>query len=148
VIAFQHDLRSPTATPKSWRRPRRVPRLCGVLGRSKEWTKITGKVIASKPSRFRGSGGLYGTGRQGIYVVEYAVDGETKRAKLKQVITLVGIFKMIDPGVGWKVPLLLDVRSGKVKFDVNDPKIAVPGRSQKGSDKQGAAAFKRALKDK
>jgi hypothetical protein len=36
-------------------------------------------------------------------------------------------FKMISPKIGSSVPLLFDERSGKVKFDVDDPRIALDG---------------------
>jgi hypothetical protein len=34
-----------------------------------------------------------------------------------------GAMKMINPGDGAKVPLLLHRRSGKVRFDADDPSI-------------------------
>ena len=56
-------------------------------------------------------------------------------------------FKMIDPAVGTSVPLLIDTRSGTVKFDVDDPRIANPMRRDKLDERHRAAdeAYKRAL---
>lgn len=59
------------------------------------------------------------------YVVEYSVDGgEPQRAKVKQVAYKIGgAMKMINPPKGTTVPLLLHRRSGKVRFDADDPRI-------------------------
>jgi len=115
-----------------------------VFGHHKEWTPAEGKIVASKKHSSRGSASaaVY----QMAYVVEYTHDGEAKRVELVQEMSLNG-FKMIDPPVGTTVPLLIDKASGKVKFDVDDPRIANPTRRDKVHEQRQAddEAYKRAL---
>jgi len=74
------------------------------------------------------------------------VDGTTSRVELKQVMGL-NSFKMISPTVGSSVPLLFDARSGKVKFDVDDPRIALDSSDFLREDhKEDRDAYKSALK--
>src|SRR5579859_1724355 len=74
------------------------------------------------------------------------VDGTTSRVELKQVMGL-NSFKMISPTVGSSVPLLFDERSGKVKFDVDDPRIALDSSDFLREDhKEDRDAYKSALK--
>ena len=78
------------------------------------------------------------------YVVEYSVDGgEPQRAKVKQVAyKLGGAMKMINPPEGTEVPLLLNRRSGKVRFDADDPRI-----NEKAIFEREAAGRKRKFDD-
>ena len=79
------------------------------------------------------------------YVVEFSLDsGEPKRAELKQVWGLIGK-KMINPPEGDKVPLLVNRRTGKVRFDVKDPAINWKA-SYKADKAKEKAKFKRELK--
>lgn len=115
-----------------------------MFGRGKNWTKIDGKVLASKRHSSRGSAS--GAIAQMEYVVEFSQDGTDTRVELVQVMSLNG-FMMIDPPVGSEVPLLLDPGSGKVKFDVDDHRIANPTRRDKIKETRQAEddAYKRAL---
>ena len=115
-----------------------------MFGRGKNWTKIDGQVLASKRHSSRGSAS--GAIAQMEYVVEFTVEGVAKRVELVQVMSLNG-FMMIDPPVGSSVPLLLDPASGKVKFDVDDDRIANPTRRDKIDAKRRAEedAYRRAL---
>jgi len=115
-----------------------------VFGKRSDWIPIEGKVLASKKHSSRGSAS--GAVNQMEYVVEYTHDGEAQRAELVQEMGL-NAFKMIDPPIGTSVPLLIDARSGKVKFDVDDPRITNPMRRDKVNERNRAAdeAYKRAL---
>jgi hypothetical protein len=115
-----------------------------VFGRGKTWTKIDGEVLASKRHSSRGSAS--GAFAQMEYVVEFTVDGAAKRVELVQVMSLNG-FMMIDPPVGSSVPLLHEPASGKVKFDVDDPRIAKPTRRDKMKTKRQSEtdAYRQAL---
>ena len=77
---------------------------------------------------------------QNKYVVEYSIDGgELQRTELRQVAyKLGGAMKMINPPKGSPVPLLLHRKSGKVRFDADDPRInekAIDERDQVKRDK-------------
>jgi len=115
-----------------------------MFGRGKNWTKIDGKVLASKRHSSRGSAS--GAIAQMEYVVEFSQNGAAKRVELVQVMSMNG-FMMIDPQVGSEGPLLLDPGSGKVKFDFDDSLIANPARRDKINEKRQAEddAYKRAL---
>jgi hypothetical protein len=108
------------------------------------WEPIDGRVIASKIHRV--ITGDSGTQTQWEYVVEYSVDGgESQRATLKQAASWVWGMKMINPAEGHSVPLLLNRGSGKVRFDVENPRInreAISKREKANRD----AAFKQAQK--
>lgn len=83
--------------------------------------RIEGRVIASKVRKVLT--GQAGTQSFWEYVVEYKVDGESRRATLKQAASWIWGTKMINVAEGHSVPLLLDRKSGKVRFDVKDPRI-------------------------
>ena len=110
-----------------------------------DWTPISGKVIVREIAKVYGSGNS-ATSTRWKYVVEYAVDGgEPKRVELKQAWGVIGK-KMISPPEGARVPLLINNRSGEVRFDVDDPAInwkAVSNADQ-AKDK---ARFNRELKN-
>jgi hypothetical protein len=93
-----------------------------VFGR--RWERIEGRVIESEIAHTSRSERGHRT-TQWRYVVEYSLDGgEPQRAEVKQVAyKLGGSMKMINPPNGSKVPLLLNRRSGKVRFDADDPRI-------------------------
>ncbi|MDQ3936287.1 MAG: hypothetical protein M3340_16835 [Actinomycetota bacterium] len=89
----------------------------------RKWEPIEGRVIASAVAKVSMSERGHRT-TQHEYVVEYSIDGgEPQRAKIKQVAYWRGTMKMINPPDGSKVPLLLHRRSGKVRFDADDPRI-------------------------
>jgi hypothetical protein len=114
-----------------------------VFGRRGEWQKIDGRILASEHT---GVGASHGVGGQKKYVVEYSAGGTTKRAQLRQVMGL-NSFKMISPPVGSSVPLLFNKRSGKVEFDIDDPRIALNlGDFLKEDSKAARDAYKSALK--
>jgi hypothetical protein len=120
-------------------------RLCFVvvLGRRGDWQKIEGRILASEHT---GWGASHGVGGQKKYVVEYSVRGTTKRVELKQVMGL-NSFKMISPKVGSSVPLLFSQRSGKVEFDIDDPRLAFDsGDFLKEDSKAARDDYKSALK--
>ncbi len=78
------------------------------------------------------------------YVVEYRVDGgEPKRVELKQATGLLGP-KMINPSKGQSVPLLLDRKSGEVRFDEDNPAINLKA-SYKADQAKRDADFKKKL---
>jgi hypothetical protein len=92
-----------------------------VFGR--RWERIDGRVIESEIAHTSVSERGHRT-TQWRYVVEYSVDGQRRRAEVKQVgYKLTGTMKMINPPNGTEVPLLLHRRSGKVRFDADDPRI-------------------------
>jgi hypothetical protein len=66
-----------------------------------------------------------------VYVVEYPVNGGSQRVKLKQVASWVWGMKMINPPEGKNVPLLRNPRSGKVRFDVKNPRINAKAINQR-----------------
>lgn len=114
-----------------------------VFGRRGDWQKIEGRILASEHTGWRAS---HGVGGQKKYVVEYGVGGTTKRVELKQVMGL-NSFKMVSPWVGSTVPLLFNERSGKVEFDIDDPRIAYnSGEFLKEDSKAVRDAYKAALK--
>jgi hypothetical protein len=116
-----------------------------VLGRRGDWQKIEGRILASEHT---GWGASHGVGGQKKYVVEYSVRGTTKRVELKQVMGL-NSFKMISPKVGSSVPLLLNQRSGKVEFDIEDPRLAFKsGDFFKEDSKAARDAYKSARKER
>ncbi len=89
----------------------------------RKWDRIEGRVIESEVAHSSRSERGHRT-TQWQYVVEYSVDGEPRRAKVKQAAYLIGgAMKMINPPKGARVPLLLNRRSGKVRFDADDPRI-------------------------
>ena len=108
------------------------------------WEPIDGRVIASKIHRV--TTGDSGTQTQWEYVVEYSVDGgDPQRVMLKQAASWIWGMKMINPSEGQSVPLLLNRRSGKVRFDAKNPRInreAIYKRDKATRD----AAFKQAQK--
>jgi hypothetical protein len=58
------------------------------------------------------------------YLIEYRVDGrQPQRVELKRDRGWGYWPRMIDPDDGSEVPLLLDRRSGKVRFDVKNPAL-------------------------
>lgn len=87
------------------------------------WEPIVGRVIASDTTgQVWGDSG--GANVRMKYVVEYQVDGgEPKRVELKQAWALNGLPKMVDVSNRREVPLLLNRRSGKVRFDTKNPAI-------------------------
>jgi hypothetical protein len=59
----------------------------------------------------------------------------------------VNSFKMISPEMGSSVPLLFNQRSGRVKFDIEDPRLAfTSGDFLKEDSKTARDAYKSALK--
>lgn len=108
------------------------------------WTPISGKVIVSEIAKVYGGGAAGSTMTRWKYVIEYSLDGgDSKRVELKQAW---GLFakKMINPSEGSRVPLLVNRRTGKVRFDVKDPainwKVSLKADEAKGKDR-----FKREL---
>jgi len=85
-----------------------------------EWQRIEGRVLVSreKPNWVKWhSGTPLACPRQ--FLIEYSPDGSEKKK-----VELEGSpDKVSFPAVGDVVPLLVDPRSGKVKFDVDDPRI-------------------------
>ena len=107
-------------------------------------TKITGRVIASKPAGQHGDTPGFAITRW-KYVIEYTVPGgETKRVELKQAMGL-NSMKMKNPRVGATVPLLLG-RLGGVEFDVEDPRIAIDPNPEKAARAKQKDDYKHALK--
>ena len=89
----------------------------------RNWERIEGRVIESEIAHTSRSERGHRT-TQWRYVVEYSIDGgEPQRVKVKQAAYWTGTMKMINPPNGAKVPLLLHRRSGKVRFDADDPRI-------------------------
>ena len=90
----------------------------------RKWEPLEGRIVTSRTAHVSMSERGHRT-VQNEYVVEYSVDGgEPQRVKLEQVAyRLGGAMKMINPPDGSKVPLLLHRRSGKVRFDADDPRI-------------------------
>ena len=111
----------------------------------RKWERLEGRVVASEIANVSTSerGHRTTTWR---YVVEYSVDGgEAQRAEVKQATYFTGTPKMINPPEGSRVPLLLHRRSGKVRFDADDPRInekAVYEREQAGRRKRFDDALK------
>ncbi|RDH77123.1 hypothetical protein DVS77_16955 [Mycolicibacterium moriokaense] len=78
------------------------------------------------------------------YVVEYVLDGKRERVELKQSRSWLLEPNMIDVMVGARVPLLVNPRTGRVRFDSRHPSInlkAALKRQKATSD----AAFRRSL---
>ena len=114
-----------------------------VFGRDRDVQKIMGRVVASKEWRHHGESAAF-TITQWKYVVEYTVPGgEPKRVELKQAMGF-NALKMKNPGVGAKVPLLLH-HSGKVEFDLDDPRIAIKPDGATTERKRQKSAYKKAL---
>lgn len=89
------------------------------------WEPITGRVKAAKICSVRG--GEIGPS-QHKYVIEYQVDGgKAQRVELKQPWGF-SYPKMIHVREGGTVPLLLNRRSGKVRFDVKNAAINYKAR--------------------
>jgi len=87
------------------------------------WAPITGKVIVREIAKVYGGGSAGSTMTRWKYVVEYSLDGgESKRVELRQAW---GLFakKMISPPEGTRVPLIVNRRTGNVRFDVKDPAL-------------------------
>jgi hypothetical protein len=87
------------------------------------WTHITGKVIASSVYKMYGGAGQGASAARWKYIVEICPAGEeARRVEIKQDWGLLRR-KMINPMEGSRFPLLLDAKSGDVRFDVDDPAI-------------------------
>jgi hypothetical protein len=115
-----------------------------VFGR--KWEPIEGRIVASETAHVSRDERGHRT-VQNKYVVEYSVDGaEPQRIELKQVAyKLGGAMKMINPPKGSAVPLLLNRRSGKVRFDADDPRLnekAIYEREQGKRDREFDDALK------
>ena len=103
------------------------------------WEKIEGKVIASDVAKIIGGGSTGGAVQtKWKYVVEFTVDGEdARRAEVTQEWGVLGK-RMINPQVGRTVPLLLDRRSGKVRFDWKDPRLNAAAQYEADKAKRSA----------
>lgn len=76
--------------------------------------------------------------------MEYSADGgEPRRVTLRQASSWIGGNTMINPPEGHNVPLLLNRRSGKVRFDAKNPRINTKAINER-EKAQRDAAFKRA----
>jgi hypothetical protein len=117
-----------------------------VLGGSRNLETIRGRVLASKEGRLYGSP-TKTSERRHDYVVEYTLpSGETKRAELKQAWTSMNSL-MRDVAVGETVSLLLNPRSGKVEFDLEDPTLGYSERrGQRARKKAEQAQFENVLR--
>jgi hypothetical protein len=104
------------------------------------WEPIAGRIITSKEVR---GGGSFQSRK---YVVEYTVDGgPPQRVELSRVRGWGYWPRMINPHDGSNVPLLLNRRSGKVRFDVKDPAINFRAR-RKAAEADENAQYDRAMK--
>lgn len=113
-----------------------------MLGR--HWERISGRIVASEVDKVRGGGSMGATQTSWKYVVEYTLDGgDPKRVEIKQASGLLGP-TMINPSKGQRVPLLLDRKSGDVRFDDDDPAINLKA-SLKADQTKRDAAFKKKL---
>ena len=86
---------------------------------SRDLQSIKGRVIEVRRSRTFGGGSLGAAESQHEFLVEYRLeDAEPQRVVLKEKYG-----KMNNPAKGSSVPLLLDRKSGKVQWDLKDPKL-------------------------
>ena len=103
---------------------------------------IKGRVIEVRRTKTFGGGSIGPLASQHEYIVEYkAQSGEPQRVVLKEKYG-----KMNSPGKGASVPLLLDRKSGKVQWDLKNPKLNLKA-SLKAHDEAEKAAFDAKLKD-
>jgi hypothetical protein len=76
-------------------------------------------VIDARRAKTFGGGSLGPLASRHEYIVEYQLEGaEPQRVVLKEKYG-----KMNSPGNGASVPLLLDRKSGKVRWDLHDPQL-------------------------
>jgi hypothetical protein len=109
---------------------------------SRDLQPIKGRVIEVRRAKTFGGGSVGPLASQHEYIIEYQVEGaEPQRVVLKEKYG-----KMNSPGKGASVPLLLDRKSGKVTWDVNDPKLNLKAylKAQEAAKK---AAFNAKLND-
>ena len=113
-----------------------------VFGR--DWESIRGRVIESAVHRIYGGGSTKPrTETRWKYVVEYeGADGAPQRVELKQEWGWLSK-RMIN--VSGSVPLLLDRKSGKVRFDWKNPEINWKAHLDR-DEQQREAEFDKALK--
>jgi hypothetical protein len=110
----------------------------------RKWEPITGRVVESAVYKIYGGGDKKPrTETRWKYVVEYQDDGgEPQRVELKQEWGWL-TKRMIN--VSGSVPLLLDRRSGKVRFDWKNPEINWKAHLEQ-SERKSESDFERALK--
>lgn len=108
------------------------------------WERVDGKVLAvglhaSRPSS---DGQWY---QRMKYVVEYRLPGaEAQRVELKEAEKFGGKV-MVSLNKGATAPLLVNRRSGKVRFDADDPRINLKSRRD-GSKRRDEDEFEKALR--
>lgn len=85
----------------------------------REWKPVAGQVIAEREKLNWRKWHATRPIAPMEYVVEYRLDdGSPQRTKVVQ-----RLGKMITPRVGDTVPLLVDRKSGKVKWDISNPTL-------------------------
>ena len=106
-----------------------------------DWKPVTGQVLASREKPNWTKWHANDPFAPMEYVVEYAADdGSSKRTTL-----LEQRGKIIRPSIGDTVPLLLDRKSGKVKWDLKNP--ALDARAARKADEAAEnAEFEAKLK--
>jgi hypothetical protein len=102
---------------------------------SKDRKPIKGRVIEVRRAKTFGGGSVGPLASRHEYIVEYEVAGsEPQRVVLKEKYG-----KMNSPGRGASVPLLLDPKSGKVEWDLKNPKLNLKAYLKAQEDAKKAA---------
>jgi hypothetical protein len=96
----------------------------------RNWERVEGKVLAEGVDKNRpSSDGQWYTRLK--YVVEYELSGAgVERVELKEPERF-GVKQMKGLTKGMDVPLLVDRKSGKVRFDTDDPRINLKAQSKR-----------------
>jgi hypothetical protein len=111
----------------------------------RDWEQVDGTVLAEAVETQRlSSNGQWYTRMK--YVVEYqAPDGGSERVELKETEKF-GSKVMTSLTKGDAAPLLVDRKSGKVRFDTDDPRINLKTRIRN-TKRSEDDEFKRAMED-
>ena len=108
---------------------------------SRDRRPVSGRIIEVRRAKTFGGGSVGPLASQHEYVVEYQLEGaERQRVVLKEKYG-----KMNSPAKGASVPLLID-KSGKVHWDLKDPKLNLKAHL-KAEDEAKKAAFEAKLRD-
>lgn len=110
----------------------------------RNWERMDGKVLAESVDTHRpSSDGQWYTRMK--YVVEYQTpEGTSERVELKETEKF-GAKVMASLTKGSTAPLLVDQKSGKVRFDTDDPRINLKARAARGK-RRDKDDFDQALK--
>jgi hypothetical protein len=115
-----------------------------MFGRKRGWERVDGKVLAEKIDKRRPSQeGQWYTRMK--YVVEFQRPGAgVERVELVEPEKL-GTKVIASLSRGSAVPLLVDPKSDKVRFDTDDPRINLKTRTRQGKQRDDDE-FEKALK--